>query len=395
MPRPQDEIHAECEVWGEQRVQQHVDARVDDPDRMHRLEWLNGKARERMSTIDPEWWAVPGDVQRAMLMGWGSGMPHVSSALYARWWQLETWLRSLIYVELRAAHGSGWAEALPGISELRQEKDGAFHYMPTPDAQNRLAYADASALFKITIDRWELFSRYFPSRTIWAGRVEELLAIRNRIGHCRRPHSDDLTRLEQALRDLNNGAFLAASAFNEHVLPGSEWTGAVADGWVRRGHQTALRLIEHAERQYDVAFELRCSCRPWVVESWRDRKTIDGIPGYIWHVVWYLRGGRPLHLDRFWRDIRRYQDIVLLVCADSPTTLSVSFSALEDADAVSDAIGRCFDALLMALGPSGTVQGYYASWSSRYADLDTRVHVGVTPWTMVEESMSGVSIFSA
>lgn len=40
-------------------------------------------------------------------------------------------------------------------------------------------------------------------------------------------------------------------------------------------------------------------------------------------------------------------------------------------------------------------ENYYTHWASQYSDLDTRVHVGATPWAMVEESMRGVSIFGA
>jgi hypothetical protein len=35
------------------------------------------------------------------------------------------------------------------------------------------------------------------------------MRIRHRIGHVRRPHDDDLNRVEQALRDLEHGAFVA------------------------------------------------------------------------------------------------------------------------------------------------------------------------------------------
>jgi hypothetical protein len=38
------------------------------------------------------------------------GCPPRLRALYARWWQLETWLRELAYVELRALLGTRWVE---------------------------------------------------------------------------------------------------------------------------------------------------------------------------------------------------------------------------------------------------------------------------------------------
>jgi hypothetical protein len=212
-----------------------------------------GNGTQDVSRIEPEddrnWNGVAPDVQRAIQAAWAYGMPPQASALYGRWWQLESWLRSLLYVELRASFGGTWADALPKISESRQQGDTEFRYMATPDAQNRLAYADASALFKVTLENWDLFENALLSKNVWTGRIEELRAIRNRIGHCRRPHSDDLGRLEQTLRDLNGGALAATSAFNRQWIANENWKDAVVDGWLRHQHATAVRLIKHAELQ--------------------------------------------------------------------------------------------------------------------------------------------------
>lgn len=394
MIRSPQEVYTECEQWGEDQVQAHLDAHPEEPERLHRLEWLHKKARSRTDAIDPEWAAVSEDAQRALLVAWANGMPPLASALYGRWWQLEAWLRSLLYVELRAARGSNWADVLSRASERRQQGEGDFHYMATPDAQNRLAYADASALFQITLDHWDLFADYFPAKTVWTGRIEELKAIRNRIGHCRRPHTDDLIRLEQTLRDLDGGARSATASFNRQWLADNDWTDAVVDGWIRRNHETANRLIDHADRQYDTLFELRFSQRHWA-ESFGTRQTISGIPGYIWHAFWYFRRARPFHLDRFWRDIRQYHDLVLIVCSDSPLSLSVSFAAMEEPKRIADAIGSCFDAALNSLGHGARSEEYYSRWRAQYADLDPRVHVGATPWAMVDDAMGDVSIFGA
>lgn len=390
-PRNPKDVHVECEAWGAERVQTFVDTNLNDPERMQRLEWLNGKLRA-MRVTEMEWAAVPAEVRRAMKAGWTNGMPALASALYGRWWQLESWLRSLVYVELRSARGKSWVDALPKISEDRQIGDEEFHHMPTPDAQNRLAYADASTLFKITFENWDIFKSSLPPRNIWSGRVDELKAIRNRIGHCRRPHGDDLVRLEQTLRDLEGGAFRSTSAFNNQWHANEQWTDAVADGWVRKHHDTAIRLINHAELQYDTIFELRYSRRPWAGSLHRD-SSIVGVPGHIWHAFWYCRGGRPFHLDKFWRDIESCRETVLTVCADSPSSLNVAFSSMDDPNIIADAIGRCFDAALYSIG-HGLDNQDYLLWRDQYADLDSRIHAG-TPWSSVDESMRGVSIFGA
>jgi hypothetical protein len=216
------------------------------------------------NSIDQDWQALPDKIRESIKAAWVTGMPPLASALYGRWWQLESWLRTLLYVELRAKLGSNWVKALPKVSEKRRQGEQELRYMATPDAQNLLAYTDASVLFDMTLEHWALFEDTLLSKNVWAGRIEELRAIRNRIGHCRRPHTDDLIRLEQTLRDLNGGAFRAISTFNNQWRADNNWTDAVADGWAREQHKDAVRLIKHAERQYDTVFELRYSRRPWV-----------------------------------------------------------------------------------------------------------------------------------
>ncbi len=344
------------------------------------------------SRIDPDWPAIPAHMRQALDSAWGNGMPPLASALYARWWQLETWLRALVYVELKTKFGINWAKQLPKTAVDRQQGEKEFHHMQTPDAQNLLAYTDASALFSITLQHWDLFERALLSKSVWTGRIEELRAIRNRIGHCRRPHADDLVRLEQTLRDLNGGAFRAASAFNNQQRAADTWTDLIIDGWMREQHEDAVRLIKHAEQQYDTVFDLRYSRRPWAAAP-TAQQTITGAPGFIWHATWYFRGGRSFNLEGFWREVEYWSDPFLLVCADHPYSLSVSFAAVEDPNVVANAIGKCFDAALMNLGRGAAMDSL--SWQQRYGDIDPRVHT-FSAWTIVDESMAkNISMFGA
>jgi hypothetical protein len=52
----------------------------------------------------------------------GAGMLASAVSLYARWWQLETWLRELVYVELRARDGIDWHDQL-GVNPNRQARE--------------------------------------------------------------------------------------------------------------------------------------------------------------------------------------------------------------------------------------------------------------------------------
>ena len=132
------------------------------------------------------------------------GVPVSALAFYARWWQLETWLRQLVYMELRAKYGLGWLKHLAKTAPTRAAKDEINTYMATPDASNVLAYLDVADLFGLIAsdEHWPLFEPSLLPRTRWDGAVEELRDLRNRNAHCRRPHADDLNKIEQTLRSV-------------------------------------------------------------------------------------------------------------------------------------------------------------------------------------------------
>lgn len=121
---------------------------------------------------------------RAATVGDTGGLPARSVALYARWWQLETWLRELVYVELRALFGRAWGDAVAAATG-RQTQDAAFTHMAGADSDNPLAYLDYSQLIEIVGRHWDQFEYALLRRSSWEGRQEELLRIRHRIGHLR------------------------------------------------------------------------------------------------------------------------------------------------------------------------------------------------------------------
>lgn len=341
-----------------------------------------------------EWDGLPVNVRTAMSVAWRNGMPPASSALYARWWQFETWLRSLIYVELRAAFGPEWIGKLPRHSEKRQQGEEAFRYMATPDAQALLAYTDAAGLLEIIDTNWDLFQPALVERAVWTGRVVELRNIRNRIGHCRRPHPDDLARLEQTLRDLEGGAFRAAAAFNRQFRTSEDWDDPVVEAWIRRSHETAERLIHHARRQYEISFDLNWSFRPWVNHI-GSNGPVESKAGYIWHAHWHMRG-RGMHLRRFWEDdaLDPWRDSILMVCATGPGSFEVSFAALEDPRATADTIGACFDLAIHHQARGDLPDEVYKRWAEMHADLDPRVQTH-SAWSIVDDSTRPISIFGA
>jgi hypothetical protein len=95
------------------------------------------------------WDRLPDDVTDALSSVLDSGdIPPRALVLYARWWQLETWLRTLTYVGLRSRDGLDWGSNLDPQAESPRQKDKQHEYMASPDWDDPLAYLDASRLFQ-------------------------------------------------------------------------------------------------------------------------------------------------------------------------------------------------------------------------------------------------------
>jgi hypothetical protein len=90
----------------------------------------------------PSWWrplvtessSLPADVFEPI-----ADVPIQMVNTYVRLWQLETWLRSMVYVELRALLGDTWAQGLEPNSKSFQA-DKSLTHMPTPE-MSALSYA--------------------------------------------------------------------------------------------------------------------------------------------------------------------------------------------------------------------------------------------------------------
>lgn len=306
-----------------------------------------------------------------------SGVPPDGVAFFARWWQFETWLRQLAHLELRAAFGIGWDAHLESRSQTRAEQDRDNAYMRSPDSDDLLAYLDTSALFRLIGDArlWPYFSRSLLPRVRWDGLVDQLTALRNRNAHVRRPHPDDLARIEQALRDIEPGAGVALSAFAQQTRWWESKGDPVARAWVDAEHDDARRLIEHARRSYATDFALHSSRRPWAPEP---SAAISGVAGYFWHAQWVFREGGFVPMRTFWDDDHLYEQtrrLIVEVVQPDAGMVSIAFAAVDDATAVADAIGNCFDCLLWARGRG---RGAYEPdrWPEGADDLDPRIQVG-------------------
>ena len=341
------------------------------------------------------WDRLPEDVANSLSNVLDNGaVPPRALALYARWWQFETWLRSLAYVELRAQRGADWRDGIGESAVTRQAKDGPYEYMASPDWEDPLAYLDASKLFGVIERNWKLFEPVLPVRESWEARRAELLAIRNRIGHLRRPHQDDINKLEQTLRDMERGTFKALAAYNRHLpVKYLNRRNAVVSAFASDRIDGAPGLITHIENQYEMAVRLSYTLRPWVQLD--GRRTLNPrTPGLLWNLGVYGRQ-RKFNIRRLWAELSPVtRTHVVHLLATNAGHFDVTFSGLDTARSIKLAIGNVLHAGLYALDRT--------EWNSSTDNyplnaqfgLDSRVQIN-TPWALIDESMVPITIFAA
>jgi hypothetical protein len=173
------------------------------------------------------------EILRGPLAG---GVPPSALAAYGRWWQLETYLREVAYTELRAAFGASWSDHVGEAAATRAERDRINAYLASADADEPLAYADKTrVLFALIKSKWRFEPVLLP-QVRRGGLVDELLSIRNRSAHCRRPHRDDLARLESVESRTRCARVLSLL----HPGPAfTAWQGRdpLVDAWLDKSHR--------------------------------------------------------------------------------------------------------------------------------------------------------------
>lgn len=134
---------------------------------------------------------------------------------YIQLWQLEIWLRHMVYIELKARDGDNWSNVVK-MADGSRKADKRLTHMPTPESEP-LSYAGFSELRRLISENWDLFSKYLPPQNIWKARLDELAQVRNRVAHFRRGHPDDLQRVNQLLRDIDKGFWLFCTSYNDYI----------------------------------------------------------------------------------------------------------------------------------------------------------------------------------
>lgn len=238
-------------------------------------------------------------------------------ATYAHLWQFETWLRRLVYVQLRALDGDAWQSKIKaGKASLPKSNDKRMTHMPTPE-DDVLSFIQLSELQRVVAEHWQLFEAYLPPRTIWEAKLEEVVAIRHRIAHFRSLHRDDLARVRQFLRDIDQGFWRACTEYNNPrpVLPQSGDAVVVhflpldLFAWAEVGERKWAR-VGHADPSERFSTTVEILTMPWA--TWQ--LPIAGRPGFLYDVSIHVRGARHFDYGRLLRSTEALHGHVVHVC---------------------------------------------------------------------------------
>jgi Swt1-like HEPN len=132
---------------------------------------------------------------------------------FLRLYQLETWMREMVYLELKAYYGTEWWTEVEGLKRPNisghlaakyRAKDSQHPHISTPET-DPLWFISFDTLLKIILhpNMWKRFSPYFTTKKILRSKFEEIAPVRNRVAHCRSLHAYDLRRVEQLMLDFD------------------------------------------------------------------------------------------------------------------------------------------------------------------------------------------------
>jgi hypothetical protein len=171
-------------------------------------------------------------------------VPSAAIRLFRMSWQLELWLREITYVEVRASHPD-WQEFLK--KEIKRwpttavSNDKKLTHMATAH-ESELSYLTFGQLCDLIMSNWDLWGDYFPPLENFRSKIEEVRTIRNRVAHCRRPHTNDERRLDLFLRDLDPGVRRFCLRYSE-AAPSDKSdavAAVIARQWPEYGWSTEL-----------------------------------------------------------------------------------------------------------------------------------------------------------
>ena len=305
-------------------------------------------ARRRLRNQAPEVYLTEElgetDVER-IVTAMDNRFPQASLAIMARWWQLETYLRTLVYIQMHGLLGPSFASEFPK-EQKRQGNTGDFGYMASSDDGYLPAHFDVGVLFKFVDQHWDSCRHGIGlPKEVWLGRVNELAPVRHRLAHCRRPHADDASRIEQVMRDLEPAANHFLRAYTNWYPVNADLVDPVVADWARMRHVDA-HLVEHGRERRGVEFELRTVSLPG---AQTDGPCVSGSPGRFWVMHALIRQG-GLFIDDYMREssVQNLLSLATHIVQPSQHQIAVTIPAVGDPTVISDVIGGFLAAVFSA-----------------------------------------------
>lgn len=294
---------------------------------------------------------------------------------YARLWQFETWLREMVYVELRSRYGDNWMTRIAGSSARAQSADRRLTYMPTRETYPT-NYVTLETLLRTIGSNWYLFKPYLPARSLWRAKIDEVSQIRNRVAHFRRGHTDDLKRIEQLLRDIDAGFWQFCTSYNDSrpVLPPTNdpvirefleldpfpWSEIEDNEWARIGI---------ADPNETLAVQIEVLRRQWL--NSRVPRRIPGKYGYLYNVMIMVRGNRNFDYANVLRNTRSIHSSLCHICLTSSSdTIRATIPAILGQSRIIELIRKLVQAGRNGLRPGRPMPSF--DQLLRYSDERTR-----------------------
>lgn len=241
--------------------------------------------------------------------------------IYARLWQFETWLRQMVYVELRAKYGDDWNKHLKGNVDHARDSDQLLTHMPTPEKME-LSFVSFGALVKTIYEEWALFEEFLPPQNIWNARIEEVSQIRNRIAHFRKGHIDDYQRVVQLMRDVDKGFFEFCTSLNKFLYSLSRDTSdpvihefAPLNPYIKRDiPDTKDNIYTHFAGKFEIKIDI--VKRPWIGIPENFTQVI-GQPGFFYALNIHEHDGREFHYEDLLKSTKSIHQHILYISMGS------------------------------------------------------------------------------
>jgi hypothetical protein len=263
---------------------------------------------------------------------------------YARLWQLEVWLRRMVYVEFRAAYGDEWEDNISTKNATNSRRaDCRLKHMPTPE-HDLLSYSTFSELCSTIENKWDYFQPYLPPKDLWIAKIAEIKQIRNRVSHFRRGHYDDLARTIQLLRDLDQGFWRFCTSYNDTfpVLPPSEdpvihnFTHLNPFPYQKVG-DNKWAIMGIADPNAWFAMKIEIISRPWISQN--IEYPIESKSGFLYKVIIVGRKQRTFDYQRYFDDTKKlHKHFVYMIPSSISHSLDITIPSVLGKDKIMEII---------------------------------------------------------